>query len=167
MSLRQKEMYEVINNDTVEYREMFREREVVIPAKGKIMMTRSEATLFKGTHPGYDARKGRDIVKMLEIRPVGNKVQTEPEYISARDGKSFENKEALEAHLLQFKNEIVKDDELDKILEADEKKSQPPVPEALPNGMVACPICQKVVKGKTGLTMHLRSNGCEAVLAKA
>lgn len=153
-SLRVKQMCDVINRDTEPYTELFKDKTITIPAGGSVRMTRSEAVQFCGTHPGFDTQRGRDRIKMLDLRflPI-NTSKADEEFVSPRDGKKFETQEELDRHLETFADEVFKDEEFE---ELEEEKTQ-----ELQGNMVKCPLCGKAVKGRLGLEMHLRNKSCK------
>lgn len=121
-------MVQVWNDNVHPYREMFREREIKIPAKGFIEMDEDEAQLFKGTFAGIlvDADDNPDPrgYKMIRIEPITAATpKAEPEkFVSHRDGKSFDTEKELKAHLEQFKDETVVDEDAEQAIK--EKKTR-------------------------------------------
>jgi len=95
----------VYNANIYPYKEVFREKEVVIPSKGHIKMARDEAVLFLGTYSppilnadGVHMPQG---YKMLKILGIGAKeLVTEPDVKCNACGMKFANDSDLEAHVV-------------------------------------------------------------------
>lgn len=139
-----KEIVEVYNAGDKEYTEEWMDVKYTIPPKSFIKMKRRDAVNFLGTCPG-----GLETIKQLEIRKDGQAIEAinlatnEPEkFISMKDGKEFKTQEELDKHLEQFKDEVVKDDRLEK-----------ETPKAL-----KCPLCPKSFENMRGLKIHLNSH---------
>ena len=57
MRARDREKRRIFNDSKVEYREEFQGREIVIPARGSIVMTRREAVMFLGSYQYFDKER--------------------------------------------------------------------------------------------------------------
>jgi len=105
-------MVRVYNDHHQDYKENFRDSELIVPAKGYVEMEDSEATLFMGKFPGLrrDGR-GHDItIKMLrKVYVTPEMTQTETAKCMAC-GTEFKTASELEVHSKVHEAQKVKDE---------------------------------------------------------
>lgn len=105
----------VWNNNVHDYREKFRERDLLIKAKGFIVMDRDEAEVFIGSYAGRmktgDGQDDPRGFKMLKVDYEGIDIPEPAEaFVCHADGKTFQTKAELDSHEEQYKDRIVKDE---------------------------------------------------------
>lgn len=108
----------VWNDNVHDYKEKFRERDIVIKAKQYVLMDRDEAEIFQGTYNGrmkdhgdQDDPKG---FKMIRIDASGVNAEPPKEvFVCHKDGKKFDTKAELDAHEKQYADQVVKDDAIE------------------------------------------------------
>lgn len=120
-------MARIWNNSDKEYREKFKAKEIVIPARGYVDMEYYEAVYFVGTFaPSMKDERGQWIKskplrleKLFDLDPNWKPNQ----FVSHADGKSFNTEDELKEHLVSIKGkyEPQKDERLDASLAAQKK----------------------------------------------
>ena len=106
----------VVNGSPVPYRETFRGDEIVIPGKGSIQMSRRDAVTFLGSYPGKGIEKMLDI-ELIPDAPEPIVDTPEPKkFVSMKDNVEFSTQVELDAHLEQFKKDVVTDEAIEKRL---------------------------------------------------
>lgn len=131
---------EITNNDTKEYTEKFREKEVRIPAGGSIVMAKSDANSFLA-QMAQDER-GKLKPKMLSSRVIGS--QSGVSHTCTFCGKDFTNAEALLEHGKTHSAHVYKNEELD--------KKEAPKAEEYP---YKCPFCDFACKSDFSMKRHI------------
>lgn len=118
---RVRENFEIVNNGDKPYKEMFRGKEIVIPAKGSIVMERREAVNFVGQYIPFDKEHSIG-EKPLSMKPARGKAPSapvavlddEPEHVHPVTGKEYATKEALDEDLKGFEHLALKDEKDEK-----------------------------------------------------
>jgi hypothetical protein len=131
---------EITNNDTKEYTEKFREKEIRIPAGGSIVMAKSDANSFLA-QMAQDER-GKLKPKMLSSRAIGS--QSGVSHTCSYCGKDFLNAEALLEHGKAHSAHAYKNEELDK-KEASKAEEYP----------FKCPFCEFACKSDFSMKRHI------------
>lgn len=108
-------LVKVWNDNTYDYKEKFRDRDIVIKAKGFIMMDRDEAEIFQGSYAGMtrtgDGQPDPRGFKMIRLELDPNATATETQtYVCHFDGKKFQTQAELDAHEKQYKDKVVVDE---------------------------------------------------------
>lgn len=118
----------VWNDNTYDYKETFRDRDIVIRAKGFIMMDRDEAEVFQGTYAGrlktgddQDDPRGFKMIR-LELDPSAATAAPKG-FVCHYDGKTFQTQSELDAHEKQYKDKVVVDEQAEQEIK---RRGRPP-----------------------------------------
>ena len=119
---------QVKNLDHREYREIFREQEIVIPAGGSVEMGRSEAVTFLGTFvpmnlDGSGRPKTPKKLKIIEDPEQHAAHRDQPKRYEAQDGTMLRTPEGRDAY-----NEKLAEEAVDEPPKEEPKDEQPATP---------------------------------------
>lgn len=121
---------QVVNDNDHPYREKFRGKEIVIPAKGSIEMDYNEAHIFLGTMPSNIEVDGNGIQKATSYKRLsiltGNEAPTasSKKFKCMADGREFASQAELDAYIAENHVEAMVDEDAKKKVVA--KRGKPP-----------------------------------------
>lgn len=98
----------VFNDSSRDYTEEYNGEEILVPAKGSILMNRRDAVKFLGTYSGPDPKDStkpkEKRLRIIQLKPETSE-NGSGEYVCNLDGKTFNTQEELDEYLKKISDQ--------------------------------------------------------------